>query len=206
MRRDSLAFALSGTVFGLLVGWMIGTQQVPEAPEVAPTATAAAAPAAENAPPPLDQARASTLEQQARAEPRNAAVRIDLANLYFDAERFAEAAPWYEAALELDPRNASVNTDLGVVYFYMQQMDRALAQIDRALAIDARHVKALLNQGIIRAFGKQDLAGAAESWERVVAIAPDSEEGRRAKQGLDGLRSAHEASAAQGAAPTGAQP
>jgi tetratricopeptide (TPR) repeat protein len=206
MRKDSLAFALSGTVFGLLVGWMIGTQQVPEPDVPAPAAVPAAQAApTQNTPPPLDQARATALEQQAKAEPRNAAVRVDLGNVYFDAERFAEAAPWYEAALELDPKNVDAGTDLAVVYFYQGQMDRALAQLDRALAIDARHPKALLNQGIIRAFGKQDLAGAEESWTKVVEIAPDSPEGQRAKQGLDGLRSAHNAAqaGAQGGAAAG---
>jgi tetratricopeptide (TPR) repeat protein len=202
MRKDSLAFALSGTVFGLLVGWMIGTQQVPEPVAPAPVAAAAApaAPAQPNTPPPLDQARATALEQQAAAEPRSAAVRVDLGNVYFDAERFAEAAPWYEAALEIDPTNVNASTDLAIVYFYQGQMDRALAQLDRALAIDPRHPKALLNQGIIRAFGKQDLAGAEESWTRVVEIAPDSVEGQRARQGLDGLRAAHNAEAPGGAA------
>lgn len=194
MKRDSLAFALSGMVFGLLVGWIIGSQQTRE--PVAPAQTAVPAPqtaAAENTPLPLDQARATALEQQAKAEPRNAAVRVDLGNVYFDAERFAEAAPWYEAALELEPSNVNAGTDLAVVYFYQGQMDRALAQLDRALAIDPRHPKALLNQGIIRAFGKQDLIGAEESWKKVVEIAPDSPEGQRAQQGLDGLRSAHNA-------------
>ena len=188
MRKDSLAFALSGTVFGLLVGWMIGAQQVraPAAPAAAPTAQAAPA---QNAPPPLDQARAAALEQQAKAEPRNAAVRIDLGNVYLDAERFADAEPWYEAALEIDPKNANVTTDLGIVYFYQRQFDRALAMFDRALALDPKHVKALLNQGIVRSMGKQDLAGAAESWEKVVSLAPDSEDARLARMGLEGIRS-----------------
>jgi tetratricopeptide (TPR) repeat protein len=207
MRKDSLAFALSGTVFGLLVGWMIGTQQVrePDAPAPAAAPAAQAAPAQPNTPPPLDQARATALEQQAKAEPRNAGVRVDLGNVYFDAERFAEAAPWYEAALEIDPKNVNASTDLAVVYFYQGQMDRALAQLDRALAVDPRHPKALLNQGIIRAFGKQDLVGAEESWKKVVEIAPDSPEGQRAQQGLDGLRSAHNAAqaGAQGGAAAG---
>jgi hypothetical protein len=56
----------------------------------------------------------------------------------------------------------------------------------------------------VRAFGKQDLAGAAESWEKVVAIAPDSVEGRQARQGLDGLKSAHQGTAATAGAPGGA--
>jgi len=195
MKKDALAFVLSGTVFLGLAGWMIGTQgPEPPAPVLDPSAQAGAT---QDAPPPLDQARVSALEQQAAAEPRNAAIRVDLANLYFDAERFADAGPWYEAALEIDPKNVDASSDLAVVYFYRGEMDRALAQLDRALAVEALHPKALLNQGIIRAFGKQDLAGAAESWEKVVAAAPDSLEGQRARQGLDGLRAAHQAAEGQ---------
>lgn len=191
MRKDSLAFALSGVVFGLLMGWMIGTQHAPPpaAPAAAPVAQAAPGQQPAAAPPPLDQARVSALEQQAKAEPGNAAVRIALGNLYFDSEQFADAAPWYEAALEIDPRNVDATTDLGIVYFYQRQFDRALATFDRALAVDPGHVKALLNQGIVRSMGKQDFAGAAESWERVVTLAPDSEEARLARMGLEGIRS-----------------
>jgi hypothetical protein len=35
-----------------------------------------------------------------------------------------------------------------------------LKQFDHSLSIDPKHVKTLLNVGIVRAFGKQDLAGA----------------------------------------------
>jgi tetratricopeptide (TPR) repeat protein len=73
----------------------------------------------------------------------------------------------------------------------MSQPDRALAQFDRSLAIDPRHTKTLLNQGIVRAFGKDDLAGAAQAWQRVVEYAPDSPEGKRAAQALESLRRAH---------------
>lgn len=195
MKRDSLAFALAGTFFGVLVGWIIGTQQGTPAPlPVASPAAAAAAPAAPSTStaPAFDAARVTALERQAQAEPVNAGLRIEIGNAYFDAERFDQAIPWYEAALKLDPKNVNLSTDLGVAYYYTNQTDKALAQLDTSLAIDSKHLKTLLNQGIVRAFGKQDLAGAAESWERIVAIAPDSEEGKRAKQGLDGLRSAHQ--------------
>lgn len=194
MKRNLLAFAVSGPVFLLLVGWIISSQRAAPPPAPVVTAERQAAPA----PPPLDQARVAALEQQASAEPRNADVRVDLANLYFDADRFDEAAPWYEAALKIDPNHVRAATDLAVVYFYMGDMDRASTQIDRAVAANPRHVKALLNQGIIRAFGKQDLAGAAQSWERVIAVAPNSEEGRLARQGLEGLRSAHQPAEGQG--------
>jgi cytochrome c-type biogenesis protein CcmH/NrfG len=204
MRRDSLAFALSGTFFGVLVGWIIGSQQARPAPPASPAVTQApAAPAP--APPAFDAGRAAALEDRAKAEPTNAAVRAELGNLYFDAERYDQAASAYEASLKLDPKAVNVSTDLAVAYYYTKQVDRALKQLDHSLKEDPRHLKSLLNQGIIRAFGKQDLAGAAESWQRVIAIAPTSEEGRRAQQGLEGLK-AHAAATAGGTSPTGGQP
>lgn len=204
MKRDSLVFGLAGTFFGVLVGWIVGTQQAaPAAPAAPPTTAAAAAPAsAPAAAPPFDAARATELEREAGSRPADAAVRMQLGNMYFDAERYDQAIPWYEASLKLDPKNVNLSTDLGVAYYYTNQTDRALTQLDHSLTLDPKHLKTLLNQGIVLAFGKQDLAGAQKSWERVVEIAPDSEEGRRAKQGLDGLRSAHQtAGAATPAAP-----
>ena len=57
--------------------------------------------------------------------------------------------------------------------------------------MDPGHAKTLLNIGIVRAFGKQDLKGAADVWQKVLVVAPSSEEARAARQALDGLRSAH---------------
>ena len=181
---------------GVLVGWIIGSQQ--GAPAVATQASAPAEPPAQGqqSAPPLDTARVAELEKTANADPKDAATRVELANLYFNAERYEQAVPWYEAALKLTPRDVNVSTDLGVSYYYMQQDDRALAQFDHSLAIDPKHVKTLFNQGIVRAFGKRDLQGAAESWQKVMTIAPDSEEGKRAKQIIDQLRNGHGATAA----------
>ena len=73
-------------------------------------------------------------------------------------------------------------------YYYTNQADRAVKQFEHSLSIDPKHTKTLLNLGIVKAFGKQDLSGAAAAWERVVALAPDSPEGERAKKALEGLR------------------
>jgi tetratricopeptide (TPR) repeat protein len=194
MTRDSLALLLSGTFFGVLVGWIIGSQQAVSPPPPPPVAAASApaAPAANTpAPAALDTGRVAQLEARANASPSDAGVRTELGNLYFDAERYDDAMKWYSAALALDPRNVNVSTDLAVAYYYTNQVDRALKQLDYSLSIDPRHLKSLLNQGIVLAWGKQDLTGAQAAWERLVAIAPTSEEGRRAAQGLDGIRAAH---------------
>ena len=184
---------VAGVLLGLLCGWIIGAQQGASGLS-APAAQVAGAPQAQGQPqaaPPLDENRAAQLEAEAQGNPRNAEVRAQLGNLYFDSERFDDAARWYEAALAIDPRNVNVSTDLGIVYYYTNQPDRALEQFDRSLAIDPAHSKTLLNVGVVRAWGKQDLDGAARAWERVVEVAPDSEEARRARQGLEGIRAAH---------------
>jgi tetratricopeptide (TPR) repeat protein len=191
MSRDSVIFGVAGVFFGLLVGWIVGSQQgaaprTAAAPAAAPTATAGQSTAT-----PLDEARAATLAKDAERNPRDAAVRLELGNLYFDAERFEDAARWYEQALSLEPQNVNASTDLGISYYYMNQPDRALQQFDRSLAIDPRHTKTLLNVGIVRAFAKDDLQGAARAWQQVVDVAPDSPEGKRARQAIESLKNAH---------------
>jgi tetratricopeptide (TPR) repeat protein len=187
--KQSLLFGVAGVFFGVLVGWIIGSQQAtaPRQRAVAQVENAPASPP-QSAPPALDQSRVAALEAAAERNPKDAASRVEVANLYFDAERFAEAARWYEAALAIDPRNVNASTDLGITYYYMKQTDRALAQFDRSLRIDPKHSKTLMNIGIVRAFGKEDLEGAAEAWQRLIEIAPDSEEARRARQAIQALK------------------
>ena len=93
--------------------------------------------------------------------------------------------------LALDPRNVNASTDLGISYYYTNQADRALTQFRRSLEVDPKHSKTLLNVGIVLAFGKQDLEGAAKAFQQVIDVAPGSVEARAARQALDGIRSAH---------------
>lgn len=202
MSRESLLFAISGTFFGLIVGWMIGSQRPAPVPQAAQAVNAAPAPGQGGQQPAraFDEARASALSARVASEPRNAGLRTELGNVYFDADRFDEAIRWYEEALAIDPRNPDVSTDLGIAFYYTNQADRALAQFQHSLSVDPVHTKTLLNQGIVLAFAKQDLDGAARAWERVMALAPTSPEGEAAKRALEGLRSAHPAAGAPGGA------
>lgn len=192
MSRESLFFAISGTFFGLMVGWIIGSQRaVPAAAPAQQQTAAQTAPQGQQAPPALDERRVNQLTTQASAEPQNADVRTQLGNLYFDVDRFTDAIKWYEEALRLKPSDPDVSTDLGIAFYYTNQPDRALAQFKHSLSVNPSHTKTMLNQGIVLAFAKQDLEGAAKAWERVVQLAPESPEGMAAKRALEGLRSAH---------------
>ena len=199
MRADAIVFGIAGTLFGLIIGWVLGSQQTARtARQVAPVAQAAPAQTQQQAAPqpvPVDQARVKALETMAAQNAKDPQPRVQLGNMYFDAEQFPDAIKWYEQAIALAPKDADVSTDLGVAYYYTNQPDRALRQFDHSLSVDPKHIKTLLNVGIVRAFGKQDLQGAAQAWQRVVEIDPTSPEGQAAKKGLDGIKAAHPDSA-----------
>ena len=193
MKSESIAYGIAGVAFGLIAGWIIGTQQA--APRPAPAPAQAAAAPAPNAPSEraaiLDENKVKALKSVAEQQPGNAQPRAELANLYFDAERYDDAINWYQAALKITPDDVNLSTDLGVCYYYTNQPDKALLQLSHSLSIDPKHTKTLLNIGIVKAFGKQDLEGATKVWQQVVDLGPDTPEGQAAKRALDTLKSAH---------------
>lgn len=198
MRADAIVFGIAGSLFGLIIGWVLGAQQAGRTASVA-APMAQAAPAqqqpASPQPVPLDAERVKALEGVAAQNASDPQPRVQLGNMFFDAEQFPQAITWYEQAVKLNPNDPNVSTDLGVAYYYTNQPDRALSQFEHSLKVDPKHIKTLLNVGIVRAFGKQDLPGAARAWQQVVDLAPGSPEGQAAKKGLDGIKSAHPDSA-----------
>jgi cytochrome c-type biogenesis protein CcmH/NrfG len=199
MKLESVVFAIAGVFFGLIAGWIIGSQQASMSPRtVSPAAEIAAqgpAPAgsAPGTPAPaiLDETQVQALRNVIDQDPKNAVARAQLGNLYYDAGRYTDAIKWYGESIALNPKDVSVSTDLGVSYYYNNQPDLAIKQLEHSLQVDPKHAKTLLNLGVVRAFGKQDLKGATEAWRRLVEIAPESPEARQAKQALDSLASAH---------------
>jgi tetratricopeptide (TPR) repeat protein len=193
MKSDAIAFGIAGIAFGLIAGWVLGTQQAtvrtPQA--AAPLASAAPAAPAEPRAALLDETKVNALKAVADREPTNPKPRVELANLYFDAEKFDDAIKWYEAAIKLNPNDVNVSTDLGVSYYYINQPDRALEQFTHSLKADPKHLKTFLNIGIVKAFGKKDLEGAQAAWQQIIQLAPNSPEGQAARRALDSVKAAH---------------
>ena len=189
MKRDAIAFGIAGMLFGLLAGWIIGSQQAASRPPVQTATQPAGTSTAQAAI--LDEAKVSAFKSVADREPSNPVPRVQLGNLYFDAERYDDAIKWYAEALKLGPNDVNVSTDLGVSYYYLNQPDKALEQFKHSLQLDPQHAKTLLNVGIVKAFGKQDLEGAEAAWRQVIDLAPNSPEAQAAKRALDTMRAAH---------------
>jgi cytochrome c-type biogenesis protein CcmH/NrfG len=203
MRSDSIVFAVAGMCFGIILGWVIGTQQAAKRGATAvqlQQATPASAPAAAGGgdqaagaartPPPLDEGKVQSLQTIIKSDPKNVGAYVQLGNAYFDAERYADAIKWYQESIKLDPKNPDASTDLGVSYYYSGRTDDALKQFEYSLKLNPKHAKTLFNKGIVLAFGKRDLQGATEAWQQVVQLAPGTPEAQAARQGLQGIAAA----------------
>ena len=201
MKSESIVFAVAGICFGVILGWVIGTQQAsrhsatqvqvqPSAPAAAPAAPGGAAAGGTRQPPALDEGKVQSLLTIIKSDPKNAGAHVQLANTYFDAERYPDAIKWYEQALKLEPQNPDSSTDLGVSYYYSGRTDDALKQFEYSLKINPKHAKTLFNKGIVLAFGKRDLQGATDAWQQVVQLAPGTPEAQAAQQGLQGIAAA----------------
>ncbi len=201
MKLEGVAYAVAGVFFGLIVGWIIGSQQAavsqraslqpPVESAMQPPASPPSGPPGTPAPAVLDQTKVQALQNVADKDPKNAVARAQLGNLFFDAGRYPDAIKWYGESLALNPKDVDVSTDLGVSYYYNNDPDRAIAQLETSLKLNPSHTKTLLNMGVVKAFGKQDLKGATEVWRKLVEIAPQSQEGQQARQALETLSSAH---------------
>ena len=193
-RNEALPLVVSMLVASGVMTWIVWTQRpVPvESADPAPVPVAeSAASSGAPTPAPIDEARVDELQSAAEQAPDDAQVRVDLGTLYFDAQRYEEAIPWFDAALALGLEEVQVSTNLGVAYFYTDDVDQSLAQFERSLELDPTHGQTLLSIGIVRAFGKQDFDGAIEVWEEVQRLMPGSREAIAAADAIEQMRSMH---------------
>src|SRR5205809_96465 len=116
MKSDSIAFGIAGILFGLIAGWIIGSQQatprVPAgSPSAAPAPTASAASGSGTRAAVLDENQVQALKSVAEREPTSPTPRVQLGNLYFDAERYDDAIKWYADGAKLAPKDVNLSTD-----------------------------------------------------------------------------------------------
>ena len=177
-------------ILGLAVGYVIFGGQQATVPTAAPVAQAPAPAPATGGPQPglMDEQQAQALRNILARDPTNAQANTQLGHLYYDSGRFAEAVGPYQQAFANDSRNVNLSTDLGTALWYSGRPDEAIAQFTKSLAIDATHPQTLFNLGIVRRDGKQDLAGAVQAWEKLLASNPSYAERDNVKQMLDQLR------------------
>ena len=171
MRRDTLVFTVAGVVFGLVLGYMAASWDVVPRPAGPTAAPAAPASAAASPSPKLNPDEVAAMETLAARQPGDGAVRVELGNLYMDAERWDEAIRWYREALVLDPALVDTVTDLGACLVSSGRPAEGLVEFEKVLGGDPGHRNALYNKGI--ALLQMGRAGeAAAAWEDLLKRHP----------------------------------
>jgi hypothetical protein len=126
------------------------------------------------------------LRGRLQRNPKDLSALVNLANLYFDAGKYAQAIPYYERALALDPANPDTRTDYATALHGMGHDLESLRQLD--IVLDAHHnfPEALFNEGVVaNAIGRR--TEAIDAFKTFLRVAPGDERAGDARTALQNL-------------------
>ena len=182
MKRDQFLFLLGGLAFGILIGFG-SYHAIHETPQLDGQASMAAPPAPRGPAAPTQTggpnadggapmvARVNELKRMLQENPDDPQVLLALANIYYDAAMWEQAAGYYERVAAIEP-TPDLLTDLGVCYRGLQRFDEALDRFARAQSMDSGHWQSLFNTVVVAGFDKGDLETAREALASMEAMNP----------------------------------
>lgn len=206
LNRNIMIALAGGLAAGFLAGYFVfggdshnGAPSVVAAPTgpimpapslggAVPGAMPGAMPASPALPSAEVQARINRLEATVLAEPKNFGAWFALGNDYFDTHQHQKAVDAYGKGLAIKPDEPNVLTDQGVMYRDLGQFDKALANFQKANKLDPNHVQSLFNMGVVYSADLHKPDEAAKAWNKVIALAPGSEQAAQARQMLSQLK------------------
>jgi tetratricopeptide (TPR) repeat protein len=139
------------------------------------------------------------LKSALSTNPKDVNALVQLGNLYYDSNRYGDAADYYGRALEVNPRNVDVRTDRGTSYWNLGQADNAIAEFQKSLEVDPSHAQTLYNLGVVYIHGKNNPAEARKAWEKLLATNPNYPERARVQEQINALAAAPAMPASSGA-------
>ncbi len=181
MQASHKKWAIFSVFLGLIVvGTVFLWRLKPQSSETAPTAKSSAVP--DNPDHELKE-----LGVQLEKKPGHFPVLMRMAQIERDQGKLADAEAHLREAATSEPARADVHLELGRLLYEKGDKDEALKQTQQALTIDPKYVDALYNLGAIYA-NAGNLERARSSWESALALEPDSDSGKKARDGLAKLR------------------
>ena len=103
--------------------------------------------------------QAEPLLAKLKTDPKNVDLLNKIALTYKATHQFPEAISYFQKALDVDPKNVAIRTDMASCMYYTGDVDGALAQLNKSLTYDPKHAGTLMNIGIIKWQGKNDVDG-----------------------------------------------
>ena len=182
---QTYAMAVVCLLIGVLVGYLVRGSAKPAAqasPASAEMQQATAAPpsaAVQQKMPTMDDMKrmadkqAEPLVAKLKTDPKNVELLNKIALTYKATHQFKDAISYFQKALDVDPKNVAIRTDMASCIYYTGDVDGALAELDKSLTYDPKHPGTLMNIGIIKWQGKNDVPGAVASWEKLLKLNPN---------------------------------
>ncbi len=182
---QTYAVAAVCLLIGLLVGYLVrgsaspASQAAPAAAEMQQAASAPPSAAAQKPMPTLDDMKrmadkqAEPLLAKLKTDPKNVDLLNKVALIYKATHQFPEAISYFQKALDADPKNVAIRTDMASCMYYTGDVDGALAQLNKSLSYDPKHAGTLMNIGIIKWQGKNDVPGAVAAWQTLLKRNPN---------------------------------
>ena len=116
-------------------------------------------------------ARVAELKASVEKNPADQGPLIELANLYYDAGKFAQAVAFYDKALSIDGSDPNLLTDAGNCYWQTGNTAKALELFKEAQRRSPAHWQSAANMFFLAAsLGDRALAG--QALERVKTVNP----------------------------------
>lgn len=172
-------------LIGVLVGYLVRGSSNPAgqaamaSAEMQPAAAAASSGMGQQAMPTLDDMKrmadkqAEPLLAKLKTDPKNLELLNKTALTYKAAHQFQEAIVYFQKALDVDPKNVAIRTDMASCIYYTGNVDGALAELNKSLTYDPKHPGTLMNIGIIKWQGKNDVDGAIAAWQTLLKLNPN---------------------------------
>ena len=126
-------------------------------------------------------AQLTVLENQIRQNPSNHELVLQTANFAHDNGYFEKAISYYDQYLGHHPDAVDAIVDKGICYHELQRSEEAIGIMNQALKIQPNHLQANFNLGIIN-LQMGNLVESNKWFNKVMAIAPNSDIGKRAQE------------------------
>jgi cytochrome c-type biogenesis protein CcmH/NrfG len=172
---------------GMAGGWFVrGSQSNNPVMAVAGSSASSAGSMAEQPSPEqmkkMADAQAGSLLERLKSAPNDPELLAKIGNIYYDTQQYSTAIDYYKRSLALQPSNASIRTDLATAEWYSGNIDVALTEFNKALSYEPTNANTLFNLGIVKWQGKMDIAGAVETWQRLLDTNPNYENKEKVEQ------------------------
>lgn len=185
IKRVVLVGLLSLVAF--LCGYLLfGRKLAAILPDSHPKNSSATSNRPEGPPAPVMQ-EIQALKERIQENPKDEEAYSQLGDLYFQADKFSQAAPLYEKSIQLNAQDIVARNNLALCYHLLNRDSEAFQQLDTALRISPHSQHLWLTLGVVD-YKTGRIPQARAAFKRAYQLSPKSDTGVKAETLLQNLR------------------